>query len=81
MASLTNLAKEFDLHSRFGCVVLGVVVVERLAVSGNLGFLYPKIWTPPPFKILFNDIYILSHEVVFNCARRRICSIKMVDST
>ena len=33
--AVTNLAKEFDLHSRFGSVVniLVVVVVERLAVS------------------------------------------------
>ena len=33
--SVTNLAKEFDLHSIFGGVVNGlvVVVVDRLAVS------------------------------------------------
>ena len=45
----TNLAKEFDLHSRFGSVVVVVVPVERLAVS--VEFLDLNVGTTPPFEI------------------------------
>ena len=78
--AVTNLAKEFDLHSRFGSIVLVVVVVEGFAVSGNLKFLYLKVRTSPPFKF-FNDIHSLTHELVINCACRRIGSVKMAAST
>ena len=66
--AVTNLAKEFDLHSRFGSEVL----VE---------FLYLKVRNPPPFKFLFNGIYSLAYELVLNCAHRRIGSVKMAAST
>ena len=66
--SVTNLANEFDLHSRFGSVVL-------------VGFLYFKVGTPPSFKILFNDIYSLTHELILNCVCRQISSVKMSAST
>ena len=66
--AVTNLAKEFNLYSRFGSVVLVVIVIERLTVSGYLEFLYLKVETPPPFKILFNNIHSLAHELVLNCA-------------
>ena len=45
--AVTNLAKEFDLHSRFGSVVVVVVLVERLANS--MEFLDLSIGTTPPF--------------------------------
>ena len=65
--AVTNLAKEFDLHSRFGYVVLVVIVVERLAVK------YSELWDyTPPFKILFNDIHCLMHELFLNCVCRQI---------
>ena len=67
--AVTNLAKEFDLHSRFGSVVnvlMMVVVVERLAVS-----LFER-WDSPLLKILFDDIHHLVHELVLNCACRQI---------
>ena len=64
--AVTNLAKEFDLHSRFGGVVNGlvVVVVERLAVS--------LFECTSPFKISFNDIHRLAQELVLNCVCRLI---------
>ena len=64
--AITNLVKEFDLHSRFGSVVLAVVVVERLAVSLS------ERWDYTPFKFLFNDIHCLMHELVLNCVHRQI---------
>ena len=57
--TVTNLAKEFDLHSRFGSVVVVVVLIERLANS--VEFLDLNVATTPPFKILFND-FIASQE-------------------
>ena len=66
--AVTNLAKEFDLHSRFGSVVL----VE---------FLYLKVGTPPPFKIVFNYIHDLAYELILKYTCRRIGSVKMAAST
>ena len=37
-----------------------------------LEFLYLNVGTTPPFKILFNDIHSLTHELVLNCAHRQI---------
>ena len=78
--AVTNLAKEFDIHSRFGGVFL-VVVVERLSVSRNFGVSLSESWDSTPFKFLFNDIHNLVHELDTNCACRRISSVKMAAST
>ena len=45
-----NLAKKFDLHSRFGSVVL-VVVVEGTLTGVSLS----ECWDYTPFIVLFND--------------------------
>ena len=57
LLAVINLAKEFDLHSRLGSVVLVLVVVERLA---NI-----QIKDYTPLKKFFNDIHRLPHELVF----------------
>ena len=46
--AVTNLAKEFDLHSRFGSVVMVVVVVERLPVRENFGVSLSEIFDSHP---------------------------------
>ena len=66
--AVTNLAKEFDLYSRFRSVVLVL-------------FLNLEVATPPPFKILLNDIHSLTYELVLNYACRRIGNAKMAAST
>ena len=43
-------------------------------------FLYLKVGTLP-FYNLFNDLHSLLHELVLNCVRRGIGSVKMVAST
>ena len=45
-----------------------LVVVERLA---GVSFKYLNVGTAPTFIILFNSIIAL-HELVLNCAHRRI---------
>ena len=47
--AVTNLAKEFDLHSRFVSVVLVVVVIEKLTVSRNFRVSLFESWDPTPF--------------------------------
>ena len=46
--AVSNLAKEFDLHSD----------LERVTIS--VEFLDLNVGTTPPFKILFNDIHPLN---------------------
>ena len=53
--AVTNLAKEFDLHSRFGSVVLVVVVVGRLA-----GVSLSECWDYTPFLEFYLMIFIAS---------------------
>ena len=52
---VTNLAKEFDLHSRFGSVVLEVIVVGRLA-----GVSLSEHWDYNPLLEFYLMIFIAS---------------------
>ena len=68
--AVTNLAKEFDLHSRFGSVVVVVVLVERLA--NNVEFLDLNVGTTPPLKFYLMIFIASTNKLVLNCARRQI---------
>ena len=57
--AVTNLAEEFDLHSRFGSVVVVVVLVERLANS--MEFLDLNVGTTPLLKF-YLIIFIAWHK-------------------